>query len=170
MADLLRQLPLVPVGLLAAAAIAFVSAPALARRLASTRAVAWLLVLAIGLIVSATLTPLGGVLGADGEGAGCDLRRLTPPSFEALWGHDVWLNILLFVPLGFAIALVPLPARRRLIVAGALFPIGIEALQLVAPALGRGCQSADVVDNVIGLGVGLALGWLAFRTLGARRL
>ncbi len=47
-----------------------------------------------------------------------------------------------------------------LLVAIAL-PVAIETTQLVIPALERGCQSADVFDNLTGLVIGLVLGTLA---------
>ena len=42
--------------------------------------------------------------------------------------------------------------------AAILLPIVIETIQAVVPALGRVCQSGDVVDNWTGLALGLAIG------------
>ncbi len=36
--------------------------------------------------------------------------------------------------------------------------VAVETVQALAPALGRRCESGDVVDNVTGLLVGLAIG------------
>ena len=69
---------------------------------------------------------------------------------------DVVLNVLLYVPLGFALrhggASLP-----RVIAAGFLVSLGVEALQLVIP--GRFTSPADLAANTLGGG----LGWfLAF--------
>ena len=47
------------------------------------------------------------------------------------------------------------------VVAAIALPFAIEATQLLVPLLGRGCESADVVDNLIGLAIGLAIGLVA---------
>ena len=52
------------------------------------------------------------------------------------------------------------PATARVLVAVLALPLAIEAIQSLLPMLGRGCQSRDVVDNLLGLGIGLALGVL----------
>jgi VanZ family protein len=80
--------------------------------------------------------------------------------------NDSSLNVLLFVPLGIAIGLLAWsPRAAAILVAGLLLPFVIEATQAWLPALGRGCQSADVVDNITGLVVGLVIGRLAGRSL-----
>jgi len=69
--------------------------------------------------------------------------------------------VLLFVPLGVALAKVPRSRRKALLVAGAvLLPVAIEAVQRQAVVLNRSCQSADVVDNLAGLLIGFAIGTL----------
>ncbi|MCW2546248.1 MAG: hypothetical protein JWN96_708, partial [Mycobacterium sp.] len=74
---------------------------------------------------------------------------------------DTSLNVILFVPLGLAIGLLGRsPATARMLVAVLALPLAIEAIQSLLPMLGRGCQSGDVVDNLLGLGIGLALGML----------
>jgi hypothetical protein len=40
-------------------------------------------------------------------------------------------------------------------------PFAIEGFQLVVTPLGRACQSADMVDNLTGLVLGLGAGWVA---------
>ena len=72
----------------------------------------------------------------------------------------------MFIPLGFAIAMVPRSRRKAAVLAAAVaLPFVIEATQLVVTPLGRACQSADVVDNLTGLVLGLVAGavvaWLA---------
>ena len=121
--------------------------------------VGWALVVGFGLVVSATLTPLrdGLDLGTTGVGT-CDLSRIgSLRSSELLRIGDTSLNVLLFIPLGFAVGLVPGSRRRNVLAAIAvLSPLAIESTQLVLPVLGRGCQSADVFDNL----TGLVLGWV----------
>jgi glycopeptide antibiotics resistance protein len=79
---------------------------------------------------------------------------------------DALGNILMFIPLGVTISLVPGSRRKAAIVVAAIaLPFAIETIQLLLPALDRACESADVVDNltglVIGLGGGSVAGWLA---------
>ena len=45
------------------------------------------------------------------------------------------------------------------VVGAALLPLTIESIQLAATPLGRACQGGDVVDNLLGLALGLAAGW-----------
>ncbi len=56
-------------------------------------------------------------------------------------------------------------------IAAIALPFAIETIQLLLPVLDRACESADVVDNltglVIGLGGGVVAGWLG-RSLGRR--
>lgn len=68
---------------------------------------------------------------------------------------------MLFVPLGLAVGLLGRsPATTRVLVAAFALPLAVEAIQSLLPMLGRGCQSRDVVDNLLGLGIGVALGVL----------
>jgi glycopeptide antibiotics resistance protein len=70
------------------------------------------------------------------------------------------LNVILFVPLGILIALLPRSRATAFAVFGAaVLPLAIESIQLVATPLGRACQGADVTDNMLGLALGLAAGW-----------
>jgi len=136
----------------------------------TTPAVGWALVLGFGLVVSATLTPLRAGLDFDTTGIGtCDLSRMgLAPLRELLRISDPSLNVLLFIPLGFAIGLVP--RSRRLVVlavVAVVSPLAIEIAQLVLPILGRGCQSADVFDNLTGLGLGWLIG-IGFAVLSDR--
>jgi glycopeptide antibiotics resistance protein len=86
---------------------------------------------------------------------------LAPLSEYLHLGGDTSLNVILFVPLGLAIGLLGRsPVTARLLVAALVSPVVIEAIQSLAPMLGRGCQSRDVVDNVFGFGIGLVLGAL----------
>jgi VanZ family protein len=158
-------------GVVLAVVIGAVAARPLARALSTRPAVAWLLVTSFGIVLAATLTPTDTAL-ADGalSGGTCDLARIgLAPLDELLAVSDTSLNVLLFIPLGVAIGLLPSSRRRTIVLAAALvLPFAIEATQLLAPALDRICQGADVVDNLTGLAIGIAGGW-SVRRVAARR-
>ncbi len=157
----LREYPGFLPGLVISAILAFALAGRLGRTLRVSNVIAWGLVFGVGIIVAATLTPGGGVFrsGAEGSGA-CDLSRLSmAPIREVLRFGETGLNVLLFMPLGVAIGLMPgSKAKVGLILAGIAFPFAIEAVQLVVTVLDRQCQSADVIDNLTGFTIGLAIG------------
>ena len=70
----------------------------------------------------------------------------------------------MFIPLGATIGLLPGSRRKAAIVIAAIaLPFAIETTQLLAPALDRACESADVVDNLSGLAIGLVGGVVAGR-------
>jgi glycopeptide antibiotics resistance protein len=63
------------------------------------------------------------------------------------------------------------PAARIALVAGALaLPWVIEGTQLVVTWLARGPQWQDVVDNTVGVLIGLLVGWVVARRLGPVRI
>jgi VanZ family protein len=155
-------------GVAVSLAVSLVAGGRVARALDLRRALGSMLILGFGIIVSATLTPLRGSLDFDTVVRGsCDFSRLGLPPLSELRGMtDTSLNILLFIPLGFSVALLPRSRRAGAVIGGAMaLPFAIEATQLLLPALSRGCESADVVDNVTGLVVGAAggvvAGWIA---------
>lgn len=134
-------------------------APSVARTLRTGRLVAWLLALSLGVILSATVTPIDAALDRGGlAGRSCDFSRIgLAPLAELLTVSDTSLNVVLFVPLGLAVGLIPNTRRKVIPILLVLaLPIGIEALQLWAPILARGCESADVIDNLSGLALGFA--------------
>jgi hypothetical protein len=148
-------------GIALSVTIALFACRPLGKLLAVRRPLAWAILVAFGVIVSATLTPLRGALNFGAVGSGtCDLSRIGPaPIAQLLRLDDTSLNVALFIPLGIAIGMVSASrTRAALIVAAVALPFGIETIQLLAPILDRGCQSADVVDNLTGLMVGLAIG------------
>lgn len=153
-------LPLFLPGVVVSVVLAALVAGPVARALATRRSVAMLLIVSIGVIVSATLTPLGTVAFDGGAAGSCDLSRLGPPPLGALRRiTDTSLNVALFIPLGLAISLLPRSRQAGAVLVGAvLFPFAIELTQLLVPAISRGCESADVIDNLLGLAVGLAAG------------
>ena len=141
-----------------------VSGP-VSRALGTSRPVASLLGFGVGLIVASTLTPRA-LFGPGGSvHPTCDFSRLGLPSWQELLSiYDAGGNILMFIPLGVAIGLLPgSRARRALAVGAVLSPFVIEATQLLVPPLERACQSGDVVDNLIGLALGFAAGLVLSR-------
>jgi glycopeptide antibiotics resistance protein len=143
--------------------------PTLARVLKIRRLLALLLILSFGLIVSATLTPSREALrfGAVGSGS-CDLTRIGIAPIADIFGFgDPTFNILLYVPLGVAIGLLPTNRRKvGFILAACVMPVVIELIQMQAIVLDRACQSSDIADNLTGLVVGLVIGLVVGRAVG----
>jgi hypothetical protein len=132
-----------------------------ARGLGVTRPVAWMLLMSVGVILAGTLTPVVVENRLDLSHPGsCNLSRIGLPSLIQLnWPGDVLGNMVMFIPLGFAIAVVPRSHRKAgVLVAVVALPFVIEASQLLVAPLGRACESGDVVDNLTGLFIGLAAG------------
>ncbi|MBA2439734.1 MAG: VanZ family protein [Thermoleophilaceae bacterium] len=150
-------------GLLVSIGISLNANRLVAAALAVSRTMAAAGLLILGIIVSATLTPLRQAIesGATGSGA-CDLSRvaLVPlAELMAVSANDSLLNVVLFLPLGVVIGLAPRTTRKvALILAAGLLPFLIESTQLLVPTLARACESADVFDNLTGLAVGLVTG------------
>lgn len=138
------------------------------RKLGVPRSLAWALVMSLGIILSATMTPLSEAVAYGARSSGrCDLSRVfLAPLGDYLEAGDAGGNVLMFLPLGATIALMPRSRRTAAVLVGAiLLPFAIETVQLLAPLLDRACESADVVDNLAGLVLGLAVGAVARRLL-----
>ena len=154
-------LPWLVPGSIVSLAVAIVASPAVGRWLGVPRTVAWFLLLTFGVIASGTLTPLDKEFQGSAAVGRCDVSRLGPPPLSVLLdpSTDVAANTLLFVPLGFAVGLVPGSRRKiALVLASLALPVAIESVQLLVTPLHRGCESADVVDNLTGLAAGLVAG------------
>jgi glycopeptide antibiotics resistance protein len=150
--------------------VSIAASGAMGRALGVRRAVAWVMVLSLGIILAATLTPQLEALEFGARGSSpCDLSRLgLAPLRELLRLSDSGGNILMFIPLGATIGLVPRSRRKAAIVIAAIaLPFGIETIQLLLPVLDRACESADVIDNLTGLAIGLAGGVVAGRLVAA---
>ena len=149
-------------GLLLWSALALFISGRVSTFLETKRWIAFLLLVNLGLIVALTLSPTTlAVDGAVASSGTCDLSRVLPLApGELVQDFDAVVNILLFTSIGFLLALLPLTQRNRIVVASAfLLTFGIELVQLLLPAIGRGCESADMVDNTLGLLIGLAVGY-----------
>ena len=159
-------------GVLVALAVSLLVAPELARFLRVRLSLAWVLAFTFGVVLAATITPSREAIfgGATGSGR-CDLSRIALiPLRDLRWPDESLLNVLLFVPLGVALGLCPpTRARRVAMLTAYLLPFAIEVTQLVVTQLGRACQSADVIDNLTGLTIGLLIGSLARRVWASRQ-
>ena len=151
-------------GLFVTVIVALAVCGRVASALGTRRLVAWLLAFSAGMIVAATLSPIpmGPEQGPNGVGT-CDFSRFgLAPIAELGALNDTSLNVLLFIPLGVAIGLLPDGRSKVLLGASAVaLPFVIETIQLIATPLHRGCQSADISDNLVGVFLGLVVGlWL----------
>jgi VanZ like family len=155
-------------GVVASIVVAYLTSTAVARFFRTGRWVGGALVFGLLVIVSATLTPGGNAPHLDG--VTCDLSRIgLAPLHDLLRISEVSLNVVLFMPLGAALGLLPRSGRKAAVIVAALaLPVAIETIQLLVPFLERACQSADVSDNLTGLLIGLGVGTLA--GFGATRL
>jgi hypothetical protein len=161
----------VPLSVLALALFGFVAlvlSPYVARALKTRRSIAALLLLGVSLVLSATMVPTAAALEGQASDGVCDLSRMgVAPIAELTSVNFTSLNVLLFVPLGMAVGLLPRGRATALVAACAIaLPFVVEGIQLTVTALGRGCQSADIVDNLLGLVIGIAIG-LSIRGLSA---
>ena len=158
-------------GVVSSLVVGVIAASSIARAFGTSRVLAWLLAVSLGVILSATVTPIDVALEGSGVGGrSCDVSRIgVLPLDQFLSLRDASLNVALFVPLGWATALIPNSSRKLLLILVVLaLPVGIEIVQLWVPILGRGCESADVIDNLTGLALGFA-GATAVRALQAVR-
>jgi VanZ like family len=156
--DFLGEYPWLLPGTIAALLVGIALSERVASWLGTTRPVAAVIVVALVVILAATLAPPGRSPAVETVAPGtCDLSRIGFPSPAQLFARDVAGNVLAFIPLGFAIGLVPRSRRKGMVLIGAVaLPFLIEAIQLLATPLGRLCQSGDVMDNLTGLVIGLA--------------
>ncbi len=135
MRSTMAALPLVVPGMLLWAVMAIGASPRVARTLRISRWHAVFLLLALGLVLMATLPPTGALLAGRGSPVDhCDLSRMgVAPWSVLLRPNETSLNVLLFVPLGLALGALPGSPRAAVLIVGAfLLPVAIELFQLAA--------------------------------------
>jgi hypothetical protein len=159
-------------GALAAAVVAALLATALRPRLGTASAVSvagllWSLV-AIALVTLVPTRPDVGIVPAEGRSDACswDYGGPSGAAFEVLGFDQRTLNVLLFVPAGIFLVLAVgrwwsgLVLAPVGLVALAAYSLAIELTQLQLARLDRACDVTDLVDNVLGAGIGFAIGLL----------
>lgn len=129
-----------------------------ARHAVAIRIARWLLppyLVVVGLIVFLPAPEAGRITGIVGWAADV-LASFGAPREPSAIVLEFLANIALFVPFGVLVALAfPTVRWWKVILAGALTSIGIEAVQLALPT--RFPTVSDVVANTIGTAVGLGL-------------
>ena len=125
----------------------------------------WSLVV-LGLITLLPANGAPGVVSAEGRLDYCswDIGGPAPDGFWIFPGGQRVLNALVFVPAGALLVLVA--ARWKW--AWVTVPLGlaalaaystlIELIQLEAARIDRACDVTDIIDNVIGAGIGALIG------------
>jgi hypothetical protein len=150
--------------------MALVVGLAVGRRLGGLAGVAWFgLLWSLAVIGIVTLVPaqdgLGYIPAAD-HATSCswDIGGPAPGGFWIFGGGQQVLNTLLFVPAGIflVVAFGRWRAARVLVPVGLLalaaYSLGIEETQLHVARLDRACDVTDILDNVSGALLGVAVG------------
>lgn len=133
---------------------------------------AFILLEGLAVVIAVTLTPQrNNALALDPFAvvpeAGAE--PLVRPPWQWWPIDDRTLNVLILVPVGFAVMWVGRTlVRRVLIVIALLLPLFVESTQHVLTWLDRDSQWQDVADNTTGVLLGLGLGWLMLRVGRAR--
>ena len=157
-------------GARAAGVVAVLLGLALRPRLGTLSAIAipgllWSLV-AIALVTLVPTRPGIGIVPAETRSESCswDYGGPSGAAFEVLGLDQRTLNVLLFVPAGLFLVLAVgrwwsgLLLAPLGLVALAAYSLGIELVQLQLARLDRACDVTDMVDNILGAGIGFALG------------
>jgi hypothetical protein len=161
----------VMLALIAAAGVVFAAlAAVLSRRFGWPWSVlAGLLLWSVVVIGVLTLIPANGAPGivpAEGRLTTCswDIGGPAPDGFWIFSGGQRLLNTVVFVPAGALLVLACARWRAAWVlvplglVALAGYSIGIEATQLALARIDRACDVTDVIDNVTGAALGVAVG------------
>lgn len=159
-------------GALAAAVVAALLVLATRSRIGTPSAVGvagllWSLV-AIALVTLVPTRADVGVVPAEGRSESCswDFGGPNGAAFEGLGFDQRTLNVLLFVPAGMFLVLavgrwwsgvVLAPLGLALLAA---YSVGVELIQLQLARIDRACDVTDMVDNILGAGVGFLVGVL----------
>ncbi len=150
---------------------------AVGRRLGPMAGTAWFgLLWSLAVIGIVTLVPAQNGLGyipADQHATSCswDIGGPAPGGFWIFGGGQQLLNTLLFVPAGFFLVLATARWRAGWVLVplglGALaaYSLAIEEIQLHVARIDRACDVTDIIDNVTGAAVGVALALLLLPAL-----
>jgi glycopeptide antibiotics resistance protein len=132
-----------------------------ARALRAPEPLAFLLLASLAGIVALTVTP-GDDAFSPYNVVGCLLEIVRPIGIARLLTFgERGLNVLLFLPFGVCVGLLPSSPRKLAVGIGALaLPFLVEGIQYALPALDRKCSAVDIIDNLSGLMIGLAAGLL----------
>jgi hypothetical protein len=145
---------------------------AVGRRMGALAGCAWFgLLWSIAVIGIVTLIPAQNGLGyvpADQHATSCswDIGGPSPDGFWIFGGGQQLLNTLLFVPAGVFLVLafarwragwVLVPLGLGLLAA---YSLAIEVTQLQVARIDRACDVTDIIDNVTGAVIGVAIGLL----------
>ena len=157
-------------GALAAAAVAVLVAIVLRRWWGTASAVSaagllWSLV-AIALVTLVPTRADVGVVPAESRSEACswDYGGPSGAAFEVLGFDQRTLNVLLFVPAGLFLVLAVGRWWSGLVLAPlgllalAAYSLAVEFTQLQLARLDRACDVTDMVDNILGAGIGFAAG------------
>lgn len=146
-------------------AVLVVAGPVLGSRLTGRPRTVWgLVAAALVPVVVLTLAPTDRDLSVSCE---------TAWSLPTVGRVELAANVVLFVA---PVLLAGVATRRplRVLAAASGLSAVIEAIQALAPALGRSCSTDDWLSNTIGAGVGAALGvlalWLARRRVATNQV
>ena len=145
---LLEHAGLVPVALLAVALLC-IGIGYLVLRAGGSRRIAWILTaLCVLPVLALTLVPAS----RNGDHPVCTVQFALP----TLGSVELLANVALFLPPAFFAALATRrPLQVLLAATGA--SAAIEALQALAPGIGRACDTNDWLMNTLGIGVGVLL-------------
>jgi glycopeptide antibiotics resistance protein len=98
----------------------------------------------------------------NGQAAGKNMNLIPLVTLTPQDLRTSFLNILLFVPLGFGLPFITNLRMKKIVVIGALFSIVIEFLQLVTGFMARiTFRIADINDVIFNM-VGVAIGYMLF--------
>jgi hypothetical protein len=147
-----------------------VVALAAGRRMGPVAGLAWgglvWSVVVIGLVTLLPPENHPGIVPADQHQTSCswDIGGPSPGGFWIFGGGQQLLNALLFVPAGLlmTVAFSRWRTAKILVPLGflllAAYSLGIEETQLHVARIDRACDVTDIIDNVAGAGLGVALG------------
>jgi hypothetical protein len=124
------------------------------------RPLATFLLVGIGLVVAATLTPVRAPLGVDLTVLrSCDLGRTLPTIAQLTTWSEVTLSLAAFLPAGVAIGLLPRSVRSGVVLLGIVaLPVAVEVAHFLVPVLARACKSGNAIDGELGLAIGAVVG------------